>query len=341
MPKVSNTKNATSIILSLVDGAGRKLPEYQVHGRSIVVVTPDQPFRVKVALLGRPKQQKNRPFTAEVHVDGANIDYKPGQNLSNQMSLFPYGSFLEATTGVATAEVDGNAVEESPVGTVKVDVYDMRYSHSEKRRGPHGSRSDDEDEANEADPHVDDGTEFEEQQQQQHEEEEAEDVAEEENLAEEEGLSAYERERLRTIRENKKVLRQLGLDKPIAAAAAGSGLGSGSATHPPTNVPPPKLKRTLLYGEEVDEREKKRLCARLVEPDTKKAAVAVPLGGGEARTAYKPQAKDKAESVAIWYRTDLIASLQLEYTDEAGLHKAGYIPPDLVGSSSEPICLEE
>ena len=122
MPKASNTPCATSVILSLVDCAGRTLPEYQVNDRTIVVLPPDQPFRVKVALLGRPKQQKNRPFQADVYVDGVSIGYTQQQGLSNRVSFFPQGSFLEATTGLATTEVHSDVVQKSPVGMVKVDV---------------------------------------------------------------------------------------------------------------------------------------------------------------------------------------------------------------------------
>jgi hypothetical protein len=100
---------------------------------------------------------------------------------------------------------------------------------------------------------------------------------------------------------------------PLLAAAA-----TGTA-----NKPPPKIKRTLLFREEIDEREKKRLCTQLVESDNK-----------------KPD-PDKSKSVCIWRCTTRIASLQLEYMDEPGLRKAGYVPPGLVGSSTEPICIDE
>ena len=54
MPSAKNQHG--KFALSLVDENGHNLPEYRVEatGRDIVVIKPDQPFRVKVGIYARP-----------------------------------------------------------------------------------------------------------------------------------------------------------------------------------------------------------------------------------------------------------------------------------------------
>lgn len=209
MPSAKNQHG--KLALSLVDENGHNLPEYRVEatGRDIVVIKPDQPFRVKVGIYARPTRQKNKSFIAHVYVDGKRISYGEGQYLSNRVSFFPYRGFLEASTKVATADMGTDATRTSSVGKVEVEFFDTKFSHREKNKEK-AHDSDDEDEEDKdgtgdggAGGTGDGG----------HGGDPGEDWPEDDadEVAEHEGLSEYELQRLRTIKSNHRRLSQLGL----------------------------------------------------------------------------------------------------------------------------------